>query len=83
MTTETDAAVARRLVRSHRDEAAAEARYHATLAPVQTERLWHMDDDDLGFTHTRCGEHFGGFVSPSHAAANAVDHDKTCEVRRG
>lgn len=78
MTTETDAAVARRLVRSHRD---AEARYHATLAPVQTERLWVRDEDDLGFRCTSCGRHFGGFIAPWQTAENAAEHSKEC--RRG
>lgn len=79
MTTEIDAAVARRLVRSHRDEAA----YHATLPVSQSARAWRMDADHLGFTHLACGKHFGGFVDPVQTTEHAVAHDKTCEVSRG
>ncbi|MEU5853987.1 hypothetical protein ABZ799_01545 [Nocardiopsis dassonvillei] len=79
MTTETDAAVARRLVRSHRDEAA----YHSTLPVSQSARVWRMDEDRLGYTHTQCGKHFGRFVDPVQTTEHAVAHDKTCEVSRG
>lgn len=81
MTTEAAAAEARRRVRDHRDEAAAEARYHATLPPTQTVRLWVRDEDDLGFRCTSCGHHFGGFIAPWQTAENAAEHDKEC--RRG
>jgi hypothetical protein len=78
VTTEFTAAEARRRVRTHRTEAAAEARYHATLAPAQTERLWVRDADDLGFTCTRCGRHFGGYIAPWQTAENAAEHSKEC-----
>ncbi len=71
------------MVRSHRGEAAAEARYHATLPVAHDVRVWRMDEDHLGYTHTQCGRHFGLFVDPTQTAEHAVDHDKTCEVPRG
>lgn len=81
MTSETSAAQARRMVRSHRD-ADVEARYHATVQPTQSARVWRMDEDRLGYTHTRCRTHFGPFVDPQQTTEHAVDHDKTCEVPR-
>lgn len=79
MTSETAAAQARRLVREYRE---AEAKYHATL-PEQPARVWRMDEDHLGYTHTRCGAHFGPFVDPQQTTEHAMAHGKTCEVPRG
>lgn len=73
MTREEQAAEARRRVRWHRDQSA---------TPTQTARVWRMDEDHLGYTHTRCGRHFGRFVDPAQTTDHAVEHDKTCEEAR-
>lgn len=75
------AATARRVVREHRDAAAAaEARYHAAVAP-SWERTSRMDDDGAGYTHLACGAHFGPFVDSVQLTEHRADHDKGC--RRG
>ena len=74
MTREAAAAEARRRVREHR--------YHSTLVPAQSARVWRMDDDGLGFTHTRCGLCFGPYIDPQQTTEHAVAHDKGCEAGR-
>jgi len=76
--TEQEAATYRQLVREHR----AEALYNAIFRTHEQERVWRMDEDHLGYTHTRCGRHFGPFVSPDQTTDHAVEHDKTCEEAR-
>ncbi|MEU0236835.1 hypothetical protein ABZ234_04025 [Nocardiopsis sp. NPDC006198] len=82
MTQEAAAAEARRRVREHRSEAAAEARYHATLPTAQTERRWVWDEDHLGYRHVRCGVRFEAFIDPAQTTEHAVAHDKGCEAGR-
>ena len=74
MTAEAAAAEARRRVREYR--------YHSTLPASVSARVWRMDDDQLGFTHTRCGLWFGPYIDPQQTTERAVAHDKNCEAGR-
>ena len=77
MTAESAAAEARRRVREHRETA-----YHSTLPVFVSARVWRMDDDQLGFTHVRCGLWFGPYIDPQQTTEHAVAHDKGCEAKR-